>query len=72
MSERTTSYNPMEVKRLLSELFRIKAARMDMDYKISEREAEILRLKDNMLIQQSAEDKIKEQLAAMGADISKL
>lgn len=60
--------NPVEIKRLVAEIYRVRAAKMEMDFKIAEREAEIVRLKENMVNQDNHIEKVKDQLAAMGID----
>lgn len=62
--------NPVEQKRLIAELYRVRASKFEMDFKIEEKMAEIDRLKENMKNQDAHLDKLKEQLAAMGFDAS--
>lgn len=60
--------NPVEIKRLIAEIYKVRAAKMEMDFKIEERLAEIERLKENMKNQDAHIEKVKGQLSDLGID----
>lgn len=62
----------LEVKRLIAEFYRCKSAKMEQDHKISEREAEIERLRENMDNQDKHLEVIREQLRTLNVDPDKI
>jgi uncharacterized coiled-coil protein SlyX len=66
------SGHQLEIKRLLAEFHKVRAAKYEQDFRISERENEIERLRAAMDIQEQNLDKIKEQLRALEVDTDKL
>jgi hypothetical protein len=53
----------LEIKKMEVELIRVKAARMEMEFKVMERLDDIERLKDQIKIQEAREDELKEKIA---------
>ncbi len=53
----------MEIKRLTMELLKVQAAKAELEYKIEERQQEILRIEDHIQIQAKRELELKEQLS---------
>lgn len=51
----------LEKKKLEKELYQVKGARLELEYKIMEREQEIQRLRDHVVIQLEKEKDLEEQ-----------
>jgi hypothetical protein len=47
--------SPLEKKKKEAELMRVRAARMELEIKIAEREEEIARIRDHILVQENKE-----------------
>ena len=54
--------NNMELKRLNMELLKVQAAKAELEFKIEERKAEIVRIEDHIKIQAARELELQEQL----------
>jgi chromosome segregation ATPase len=53
----------MEIKRITMELLKVQAAKAELEYKIEERQQEILRIEDHIKVQAKREQELKEQLS---------
>ncbi len=55
----------MELKKAELELMRVQAARMELEYKVMEREEDIVRLKQHVQIQLDKEQELKQKLNSL-------
>lgn len=55
----------LEKKKLQVELMRVKTARMELECRIEERQEEILRVQEHIVIQQAKEDELQVRLDEM-------
>lgn len=55
----------LEIKKTEVELFKVQASRMELEFKIMEREQDILRIKENIKIQLAKEEELKQKLQDM-------
>lgn len=55
--------NKLELKKIILELQKVKTAKLEMEVKIEEREQEIVRLKEYILVQEKREKELEEQLS---------
>lgn len=54
----------LEKKKMEAELKRVESARFDLEVRVLEREDEIKRIKDHILVQENKEKEIKQKLEA--------
>ena len=54
--------NDLELKRMEVELIRVQAARAELEFKIVEREHDIMRIKEHIKIQLDKEEELKQKL----------
>lgn len=58
----------IELKKKQAELHRISASKLEMEISIADREADIQRLRNELVKQGSAEDKIKQEIIKLEGD----
>lgn len=56
----------LERKKIQVELLRVEAARAELEYKIEERLEDIKRLEENITIQKTKEEELKQKIKEMG------
>jgi hypothetical protein len=54
--------NDLELKRMEVELIRVQAARAELEFKIIEREHDIMRIKEHIKVQLDKEEELKNRL----------